>query len=276
MLSLKGFAKSILPPVIQTAIRRHLYYRSLSKFHPGIVRHEIFGEELSIWLGDPTAKSWYDRDIGKLPFIRFMEERFLVDNSLVLYVGGHYCVYANAIAKMLKNRGRVVAAEANPDIYEAAKKNIELNNLENIEVIHQAISDSGGSLKFSLGQRVSRNESGKPEIEIPAGTIDELSTAKGTPRLVVVDVEGYECISLKGAKQTLQKPTDWCIEVHTGCGLEEFGGSLAKVTEFFPSDRFELFMAKDYGMGSVAPLDLGDPLTKSRFHLIAISMVSPT
>lgn len=271
MSIVRNIANMVLPVTLQKVVRKYLYTRRLSKYSSRTVQHRVFDQNLSIWLGDKTAERWYDRNIKKLPFWVFLEDRLLVERCLVLYVGAHYCVYANAIAKILENHGNVVAVEANLDVYNAAKRNIEINSLTNIEVIHRAISDNKGTLRFSLEHTVSSGKRGHPEIIVPAGTIDDLTISYGEPRLVIVDIEGYECSALRGAARTLRVPADWCVEVHVGCGLERFGGSLEAVLQYFPTERFTLYMARDYGIDKAEPFDRMAPLTNERFHLIAIS-----
>ncbi len=125
----------VLPVTLQKAVRKYPYTRRLSNYPSRTVHRKVFGQKLSIWLVDQTAESWYDRDIRKLSFLELLEDRLLFDRCLVFYVGAHYCVYANAIAKILGNRGSVIAVEANPDVYNAAKRNIEINSLTNIEPV---------------------------------------------------------------------------------------------------------------------------------------------
>jgi len=87
---------------------------------------------------------------------------------------------------------------------------------------------------------------------------------------VFLDVEGAECMALAGAARTLASGADFFVEVHVGCGLEALGGSIPKVFECFPAERFELFGRAEEDT-DFRPISPSDPLTAKRFFLLALA-----
>ena len=197
-----------------------------------------------------------------LPFVQLLEEAIKIDDCNLFYVGAHYGVYAAALARKMENGGTIVAVEANRDCYEACKKVVELNGLSNIQVILAAISDRCGRVEFTLGHAISTGDPTQPVTNVDAFTMDHLASEKGDPQIVIVDVEGYECDVLKGAEHVLQTSAHWCIEVHVGAGMEKFGGTLESILDAFPNDRYDLYMARDYGVEPARPFNLSSDLVR--------------
>ena len=106
--------------------------------------------------------------------------------------------------------------------------------------------------------------------EVRAVTIDDLSRQYGIPDVLFLDVEGFECHALHGARETLAGRPDCFVEVHTGVGLEKFGGSVSEVASFFPPDTYKLFMASDIECNPVS-YQAGHRLTQARFYLTAVA-----
>jgi hypothetical protein len=96
-------------------------------------------------------------------------------------------------------------------------------------------------------------------------TIDQLSDVHGHPDAVLVDVEGWEANVLRGARRTIRSGASFCIEVHSGHGLEESGGSVLDVVNAFP--REYLVRVVDFG-GTLRPVS--ENVTSGRFFLLAL------
>ena len=84
------------------------------------------------------------------------------------------------------------------------------------------------------------------------------------PDVLFIDVEGFECEVLKGARETLRERPDVFIEVHSGCGLERFGGSREEILNTFPSDHYTLFAADGDSPGFL-PVKDASMLPATRF-----------
>jgi len=54
------------------------YRWALRRFRPYQVRRSRSGHQFDLWISDPTAKSWYDRDSAEIP----LEMTFLAQHRL--------------------------------------------------------------------------------------------------------------------------------------------------------------------------------------------------
>jgi hypothetical protein len=108
-------------------------------------------------------------------------------------------------------------------------------------------------------------------MQVLGVTIDELAACHGRPDVLFIDVEGYECHALRGARNTLASHPDCFVEVHSGEGLEKYGGSESEVASFFPEAVYELsyYIENLHGLRPVSARELPKG---ERFHLLAIKM----
>jgi len=133
------------------------------------------------------------------------------------YIGSHM-IY---MAKCVGENGRIVAFEPERQRYELALTNINLNNLKNVTLFEVALgaefgeaflhSDTGHCLNLmnfgnSLGQRV----------KIVPGDFLVKTQGLPSPKILKIDVEGYEYYVICGLQNTLRQATcqALCCEIH--------------------------------------------------------------
>lgn len=128
-------------------------------------------------------------------------------DDLFLDVGanaGSYTVLASA-----EIGARAISVEPIPTTFGHLKNNISLNNLEELVSAHNiGLAGVKGAINFTKSLDTVNHvaTSGEEDtIEVPIDTLDNISK-ETTPRLIKIDVEGYEYEVLKGANQTLNKP----------------------------------------------------------------------
>src|ERR1700691_1432663 len=142
-MSFKGAAKLVLPPSVANRIRVAGYRWALRRFRPYQVRRSRAGHQFDLWISDPTAKSWYDRDSDEIPLeMSFLAQHRLRPGATVFDCGGFQCLIAMILAKFVGATGKVIAVEASPHNYEASIRNCRLNDAGNLEVINAAVSDT--------------------------------------------------------------------------------------------------------------------------------------
>ena len=224
-------------------------------FKPRLVSHLYGRDRLTVHIEDRTAAEWYDKDWSESESseLALLEKGKLNSGALVFDLGCHQAVVAMMLAKRC---ARVVAVEAESRSVAVAKKNLVLNHIANVEVLHVAVAGASGMLNFS-GESVQ------------AVTVDELAASHGIPSVVFIDIEGAECEALKGATKTLESRPDLFIESHVGVGLEELGGSIEKLLSLIPSG-YEIRVSRPYSTEFV-PLDLAGDILKKRFFMICQS-----
>jgi FkbM family methyltransferase len=267
---MKELVKAMVPRPLWTQLRMLRQRHMLASFERRRVRHVYGGYDLEVELVDPMAAGWYDHDCPELPEITLLKEHGLRPGAKVFDIGAHQCVVAMILAKTVGPQGSVVALEASQENFQAAQQNLKLNRIDNCRVLHAAGAAQSGTLIFNRGTngQVDDGSGEWGQVEVQSYCIDDLAVEFGDPDVLFIDVEGFECELLRGAKKTLARRPDCFVEVHVNGGLEKFGGSVAQVLDFFP-DGYEFFAALPDQ--NFMPLQQGSDLLLDRFFLVALA-----
>jgi FkbM family methyltransferase len=225
-----------------------------------------------VHIEDRSAQAWYDHDWPELREIQLLSKGKLRPGATVFDIGAHHAIVAMMLAHIVGPSGKVVAVEANNSYAEMARRNIALNQFENVTLIEAAAASESGRLGFtSSADHVDRAEPGMGTTTVKAVTVDDLAAELGQPDVLFIDVEGYECDVLRGATKTLQRAPDVFVEVHVGTGLEAFGYGATDVLKCV-SSGYEICVAPPDG--EFRPLSDSRDMMKERFFLVAQSATS--
>jgi FkbM family methyltransferase len=202
---------------------------------------------LRVRIADPLARGWYDHPWESMHDVELLRSAGLVPGARVFDLGAHQGVVAMILAHHVGPAGEVIAIEALPHNARMCAANRDLNGLRQIRVESMAIADRPGELEIAadLNAHVGTRTSTITTVRVPAITIDELADKYGPPDVLFIDVEGYECHALRGARRVLSHSPDCYVEIHRGCGPEAAGGTLADVFDFFPTERYTLRVWSD-------------------------------
>jgi len=269
---IKEIAKRSLPQPLWTMLRLARVWSSIRFYRERKATHVYGGFPLSIWLTDPLAQGWYDDDWAELPEVALLKTGRLKQGARVFDLGAHQCVVAMMLSRIVGTEGQVVALEANPHNAEVGERNRALNEIAQLKVIHGAAARESGMIDFGKGLNgaVVAGEPDWGQQRVRAYSVDELAREFGRPDVLFIDVEGFECEVLKGARESLRDRPDVFIEVHSGCGLERFGGSREEILKTFPSNQYRLFAA-DQDSRKFLPIDDASTLPTNRFFLVALA-----
>jgi len=267
----------MVPPAVANRIRVARYRWALRRFRPYQVRRSRSGHQFDLWISDPTAKNWYDRDAPENPLeMSFLAQHRLRRGATVFDCGAFQCLIAMILAKFVGATGKVIAVEASPHNYEAAIRNCRLNDAGNVEVINAAVSDTSDPIEFNCraNGQVDDGSGAWGKIAVPSISVDELTRRYGPPDVLFVDVEGFESKVLRGAADTLSRYRPDCFfEMHVGCGLEKFGGSVKSITDSLHGLGYHLWMSSPE-LDTFIPFSERSPLVEARFFLIATTTAS--
>jgi FkbM family methyltransferase len=268
---IKEIAKKSLPQPLWTMLRLARVWSSIHFYRERKVTHVYGGFPLSIWLTDPLAQGWYDADWPELPEIALLKTGRLKQGARVFDLGAHQCVVAMMLSRIVGTEGQVVALEANPHNAEIGERNRALNDIAQLKVLHGAAAKDPGTIDFGKGLNgtVVSGQRDWGLQRVRAYSVDELAREYGRPDVLFIDVEGFECEVLKGARETLRDRPDVFIEVHSGCGLERFGGSGEEIFNTFPADHYQLFSAAE-DSPKFLPVKAANTLPEKRFFFVAL------
>jgi FkbM family methyltransferase len=267
----KSFARQLVPRSLWAKLRTWRLRRSLSAFTPYVVENTYCGVPLKIRIADPLAQGWYNGPWGASTEIDLLRRGSLREGAIVFDLGAHQGVVAMVLASIVGPAGKVVAVEALPHNAKACSDNVELNGFTNLQVEAAAVADRPGTVELGtdLDAQVKNEATTITTICVPAVTIDQLAERHGSPEVLFIDVEGYECHALRGAPSTMTRRPDCFIEIHRGCGLELAGGSVDEIFERLPESAYTRFA---WNEAHPTPVEVRSPADcpAGRFFLAAL------
>lgn len=271
MSAVKELIKNSVPKSVWSFLRVLRIKKSIYAFRNYLIERTYQGEKLKVHIQDQMARGWYDKEMEPLHEVDFLKAKGVLKKGAKIFdLGAHQAVVAMILARTVGESGRVLALEANSHNFKVAKLNIESNKLNQLSILHSAISNIQGTVLFNKGLNGSvTDENGEwGKEEVPCVSIDYLIQKYFKPDLIYLDVEGFEVVVLKGIKEADLESTAWFIEVHGEELISQFGGSVTEVLGYFKPASFNLYMAQDGD--KFIPLDFSSPWLKDRFFLIAI------
>lgn len=273
---IKQIARAVVPGKVRRFMQKRKLSRQVAAYPRRVVEHRYGESTLKVELADGLAEGWYDHDWEPLPELAVLGRGRLRPGARVFDVGAHQGVVGMMLGHRVGFTGRVVIVEPSPHNFAMCQRNVVLNAMPWVVPHQAAVSDQPGVLAFNgglNGAAAEVNDYGGL-IEVPAVTLDSLTAEYGSPDVVFLDVEGFECRALAAATATFAASPDWFVEVHVGCGLEAAGGSVAEVLRHFPDSDFERFVHSE-GDKDAIPLSSAPPeKLATRFFLTALCKVA--
>jgi len=151
--------------------------------------------------------------------VRFVRE-YLRSDLDVIELGASIGVVTTHILRKIRNGNKCIALEANPNLMETLKSNIEINNnANNYHIINKAISYNGeDEIKLFLGREnvhSSINKSNGEFVKVKSANLaDILDEYKINSYALVCDIEGTEIEILLHDHEILLKCEQLIIELH--------------------------------------------------------------
>jgi len=182
-------------------------------FKPYTIQKVVEGEEVTFYIGDVIGEEWYPALKERVPEQAWLKSH-IRKGDFVADCGAHHGMISILCSKWVGADGRVVAFEALPTNADIVRRNKELNQADNLEVIHSAVGREPGSIRFTLDSNASvAREGDRNTVEVPIVNLDAVFTDR-TPDFIKIDVEGHEIEVLKGAQRVMSSAPAFNIEVH--------------------------------------------------------------
>lgn len=206
-------------------IFRQLYFL-LNRPLGGIIRVAVGGLETNFYVNTPWELRALESagDIGHERHILELVLSEIQEGDVVYDIGSNFGIFAIPLAKKVGPKGRVITFEPEQQSYNHFQKNLKLNGLTNVVSFSFALGDENKESKLFLGQvtgassLVSQPIGGQEARIVKVVKGDSLVKDRKlpVPKLIKIDVEGYEYAVIQGLRATLSHPDCRivCCEIH--------------------------------------------------------------
>ena len=175
---------------------------------------------------------------------RFFEGAVTRD-QIVVDVGANQGVFTLLFSRLVGPRGRVIALEPAPALFEALDENCRVNNAHNVTRLRTAAGEtrSRGTLRCSRlnsgDNRLTDSLKG-PSFPVEVMPLDDILPTEQV-HFVKIDVQGYESQVVRGMQAIMDRSPD--IKVF----FEYWPAGLAHAGRA-PTDLFELFIDRGFSL----------------------------
>ncbi|MGP6294025.1 FkbM family methyltransferase [Caldiplasma sukawensis] len=140
----------------------------------------------------------------------------------IIDAGANIGMFTVIASVMAGNSGSIISIEPDPENLRILKKNIELNNLKNIEIINKALYKKSGKkilfIKNGVMSKIATNEekADADKIEVETTTFNDIITEIGIePTILKMDIEGGEKYALLSAEKMMETINYLEGEIHS-------------------------------------------------------------
>lgn len=219
------------------------------------------------------------------PMTTAIINKFVKEGMTVLDVGANIGCHTFRFAKLVGETGRVIAFEPISYAFTKLKRNLELNNFNNVTLEKIALSDESKGIQevefyasWALTNERLNNVHpihGGHKFKDVVGlvTIDDYVRRKEikTVDFIKLDVDGYECKVIRGGYNTIKKFKPVMIIEFGEYTLKEVGDSLENLIDlldslgysFYSEENFKKYGSKESLLNAVPPDSTINVLCKS-------------
>lgn len=202
-----------------------------------------------------------ERDPNVMLFLR----RWIRPGFVVCDVGANIGTYSLPLARLVGERGHVLAFEPNRSTRACLRQNLRQNLLHNVSVVPAAAGPASGSARLvvtadNLGEVHLASPAQRGDVTVDVATIDAEVERRGLRRVdfIKLDVEGFELAALRGATRTLAANPRLLIQTEiVPAHSARYGFSPADLTAFFATFGFRPHACDDHGQMTLIPTTLG-------------------
>lgn len=207
---------------------RNWYYHCLRP-PDGVLCTSVRGAHARFYVRNPNELRNLDSAGGLQRELRILE--LLISSArpgdVFFDVGANVGLYSLLLASALGSSGQVIAFEPERESFEHLKQNLKLNRAGNVRPFQKALGYEdgraqlylrGGNADSTLVWSPTLSYAGQQTVHVVQGDAFVEGQNLPLPRIIKVDVEGYEWQVLRGLRRTLAAPECElvCCEVHPG------------------------------------------------------------
>ena len=248
--------RKIVPQPVRALLKRVVFRYRNRNFRPHVAHFERYGRSFRFYVGDRIGESWF-RGGWDWAEIDHLCNNLVKPGDVVFECGAHHGEVTILLSHRVGPGGRVVAFEPVPRNVEIIRRQIELNDLTNVELIAAAVGRKSGRVRMTdeSNAQVASRGSG---VDVPVVCLDDYEHLR--PTLLKVDVEGYEGELLKGAQRVLATRPRLSIEIHTQA-LSRYDTSVDEIMTLVEQEAYD-WSWQYSGASTVSPWR-GEPIEQT-------------
>jgi len=196
--------------------------------------------------------------------IKYLENTIKKDD-IVIDIGANVGYHTLIFSYLAGYNGKVYAFEPEPINYKTLKKNIEINNLNNIEAVNKAVSDKKAELDFYVSNSFNKGthslvynpvQHSKVPIKIECLPLSEFIEHNNINRIdfIKIDVEGAEYEVIKGMENAIKRFKPILLVEVNNDAQETHGLSSKALKEYICSFGYNCFDITEDGNLLESPL----------------------
>lgn len=225
-----------------------------------------FGLRFRFRTEDDVGRHIYKRGVHEAALTRFVTEHVdYREGDVVFDVGANIGWYSLLLDRVLPEGAEVYAFEPDPANFALLQENLRLNAARRVIPVNRALAETTGT--ETLYRYAAKNQGRHSLLPVNAGervtvrttTLDDFAESRGlgdrVPRLIKIDVEGYEYFVLRGGEGVLRR----CPAVLTeyAPGLMRRGGVEPRLLlELLDGHGFRPHLLGENGEVRAIPVDL--------------------
>ena len=174
-------------------------------------------------------------------------KKIIHHGDTVIDVGANIGVLTLFFRNLVGNEGMIYSFEPNPTAFSVLKKNINENNLTNVQIENTAVSNTNGKISFEMHSSITNSRIAKNHedgITVDCVSIDEYFIGNKMKKInfAKIDTEGYDLTVLEGMTKIIQLNPDLkiMIEYHTRL-LQEAGIRPKDLLKFLRQQNFKIY-----------------------------------
>ena len=179
-------------------------------------------------------------------------KNYIKEGDVVVDVGASIGMYTLEMAKLVGDKGRVIAFEPLKEGFDLMKKNVQLNNYEDrVRIYNKAVTNKTGKGKlfycpYHIGASIMYNTfDDREEIEVDTIKLDDFFEDTGKDiSFIKIDADGSEYFILKGGEETLKKTKNMIIEFVPE-NIKSQGATPKEFLDLIKSYGFKIYSIND-------------------------------
>lgn len=196
----------------------------------------------------------FDKGIEKKIYLTGTYEKGLlhvIDNligpgDIVVDAGANIGLISVFCGLRVSKSGLVIAFEPHPETAQILRRNIAINQLNQVQVFERALGSKPGTAKIYSNLQINRGaasmvdfKEGAPSFEIQVDVLDDVLSRiqQEKVNLLKIDVEGFEMEVLKGAQNLLSKEDGPILVIECSTTRQNFQYSMEDLFNFLTKTK---------------------------------------